>query len=48
MTTPQLHIDAIRFLQKAVSLQATQHFDTEPDGSYQIDVALFEAIKSAR
>lgn len=48
MATPQLHVDAIRSLQKAVSAQATRHFDTEPDGSYQIDVALFEANKSCR
>lgn len=48
MSTPQLHVDAIRSLQKAVSTQATRHFGTEHDGSYQIDVALFEAIKSSR
>ncbi|RTL92984.1 MAG: class I SAM-dependent methyltransferase [Hyphomicrobiales bacterium] len=48
MATPQVHVDAIRSLQKAVSAQATRHFETEPDGSYQIDVAMFEAVKSAR
>lgn len=45
MNTPQLHVDAIRSLQTAVSLQATRHFDTEPDGSYCIDVGLFQATK---
>lgn len=45
MNTPQLHVDAIRSLQGAVSAQATRYFDTEPDGSYHIDVALFEAVK---
>lgn len=48
MATPQLHVDAIRSLQKAASAQAARHFDTEPDGSYQIDVVLFEAVKSCR
>ncbi|WP_407866348.1 class I SAM-dependent methyltransferase [Phyllobacterium phragmitis] len=47
MNTPQLHVDAIRSLQNAVSLQATRHFETEPDGSYCIDVGLFQATKRA-
>ncbi|MBB2971863.1 methyltransferase domain-containing protein [Mesorhizobium sp. RMAD-H1] len=47
MNTPQLHVDAIRSLQTAVSVQATRHFDTEPDGSYCIDVGLFQATKRA-
>lgn len=47
MNTPQLHVDAIRSLQTAVSLQATRHFDTEPDGSYCINVGLFQATKRA-
>jgi SAM-dependent methyltransferase len=44
MNTPPLHVEAIRSLQAAVSALATRHFDTEADGSYRIDVALFEAI----
>lgn len=48
MNTPQLHVDAIRSLQNAVSLDASRYFDTEPDGSYCIDVALFEAVKRSR
>ena len=48
MNTPQLHVDAIRSLQSAVSAEASRYFDTEPDGSYRIDVALFEAVKRSR
>jgi SAM-dependent methyltransferase len=48
MNTPQLHVDAIRSLQNAVSAEASRYFDTEPDGSYCIDVALFEAVKRPR
>ncbi|KXF75687.1 SAM-dependent methyltransferase [Paramesorhizobium deserti] len=48
MNTPQLHVDAIRSLQRAVSGQASRYFDTEPDGSHCIDVALFEAVKRSR
>ncbi|WOH75429.1 hypothetical protein RX330_10045 [Bradyrhizobium sp. NDS-1] len=46
MNTPKLHVDAIRSLQNAVSILATKHFETEADGSYQIDVALFEAVRA--
>jgi len=45
MNTPQLHVDAIRSLQNAVSGQVTRYFETEPDGSHTIDVGLFEAAK---
>lgn len=48
MNTPQLNVDAIRALQNAVSGTATRYFDTEPDGSYRIDVVLFQASKAAR
>jgi SAM-dependent methyltransferase len=47
MNTPKLQIEAIRALQTAVSAVATRHFDTEPDGSYCIDVALFQAARPA-
>ena len=45
MNTPKLLIEAIRALQTAVSTVATRYFDTEADGSFCIDVALFEAAK---
>lgn len=45
MNTPKLQVEAIRALQTSVSALATRHFATEADGSYQIDVALFEATK---
>lgn len=48
MNTPPLHVDAIRSLQNAVSAEASRYFQTEPDGSYCIDVALFEAVKRSR
>jgi ubiquinone/menaquinone biosynthesis C-methylase UbiE len=48
MNTPPLHVDAIRSLQNAVSVEASRYFETEPDGSYRIDVALFEAVKRSR
>jgi hypothetical protein len=45
MNTPQVQIAAIRALQTAVSADVTRYFETEPDGSFRIDVALFEATK---
>jgi ubiquinone/menaquinone biosynthesis C-methylase UbiE len=48
MRTPQVQVDAIRALQQSVSESATRYFATEPDGSFEIDVALFEAFKPAR
>jgi len=45
MQTSQVQIDAIRALQKAVSADVTAYFETEVDGSFTIDVALFEARK---
>ncbi|BCH28347.1 hypothetical protein MesoLjLc_02770 [Mesorhizobium sp. L-8-10] len=47
MNTPRLQVEAIRALQTSVSPRATRHFDTEADGSYSIDVGLFEATKPA-
>jgi len=46
MNTPQVQVEAIRALQTAVSAAATRHFETEADGSYRIDVALFQASKA--
>jgi hypothetical protein len=47
MNTPELQVQAIRALQTSVSSVATSYFDTEADGSYKIDVALFTASKPA-
>jgi ubiquinone/menaquinone biosynthesis C-methylase UbiE len=47
MNTPEIQVQAIRALQTSVSSVATSYFDTEPDGSYKIDVALFTATKQA-
>jgi SAM-dependent methyltransferase len=47
MRTPQVQVDAIRALQAAVSAEITGYFETAPDGSFSIDVALFEAAKPA-
>ena len=43
MATPALQVDAIRALQAGVSESVTRYFATEPDGSFEIDVAVFEA-----
>jgi ubiquinone/menaquinone biosynthesis C-methylase UbiE len=45
MRTPDLHVAAIRALQAAVSADVTRYFDTEPDGSFFIDVAVFQVAK---
>ena len=45
MNTPKLQVEAIRALQSAVSSVATRYFDTEADGSFCIDVAVFVAAK---
>jgi SAM-dependent methyltransferase len=47
MATPKLQVDAIRALQAGVSESVTRYFATEPDGSFEIDVAVFEAAKAA-
>ena len=47
MKTPEIQVKAIRALQTSVSSVATSHYETEPDGSYKIDVALFTATKRA-
>jgi hypothetical protein len=48
MNTPTHLVKAIRALQTSVSAVATQHFETEADGSYRIDVGLFTASKALR
>lgn len=46
MRTPKVQVDAIRALQASVATSVTRYFDTEPDGSFAIDVALFQAVKA--
>lgn len=46
MNTPRLQVEAIRALQAAVSATTTRHFETEADGSFHIDAALFQAGKA--
>ncbi len=46
MATPKLQVDAIRALQTGVAESVTRYFATEPDGSFEIDVAVFEAGKA--
>ncbi len=45
MATPKVQVDAIRALQAAVPPRVARYFETEPDGSFCIDVALFRALK---
>lgn len=45
--TPQVQADAIRALQAAMSASVTRYFEIEPDGSFCIDVALFQASRAA-
>jgi ubiquinone/menaquinone biosynthesis C-methylase UbiE len=47
MATPKVQVEAIRGLQRAMSESVTRWFETEPDGSFTIDVAAFEAAKVA-
>ena len=42
MRTPAAHMAAIRALQQQASAETARHFAIEPDGSFTIDVALFE------
>jgi ubiquinone/menaquinone biosynthesis C-methylase UbiE len=47
MRTPQLQADAIRALQHAMSETVVRYFGIGPDGSFDLDVALFQATKAA-
>jgi SAM-dependent methyltransferase len=47
MRTPKLQADAIRALQRAMSEEVVRHFGITPDGSFDLDVALFEAMRPA-
>lgn len=46
MRTPAIQLEAIRALQTAMSAYVTRYFQTEPDGSFSIDVAFFQAAKA--
>jgi SAM-dependent methyltransferase len=48
MRTPPVRAEAIRALHAVASDSVTRHFAIEPDGSFCIDVALFEAVKPSR
>jgi hypothetical protein len=45
MHTPKVQTNAIRALQAAVSPEVIRYFETAPDGSFSIDIAMFEASK---
>ncbi|MBV9750203.1 MAG: class I SAM-dependent methyltransferase [Acetobacteraceae bacterium] len=47
MGTPTIQVKAIRALQSAASAGVARHFDIGPDGSFDLDVALFQASKPA-
>lgn len=47
MRTPKLQADAIRAIQSAMSESVLRHFEIGADGSFDLDVALFEATKAA-
>jgi SAM-dependent methyltransferase len=46
MRTPTVQVDAIRALQSAASAEVTRHFGIGPDGSFDLDVAMFQASRS--
>jgi SAM-dependent methyltransferase len=47
MRTPKVQVDAIRALQAAMSASVTQYFNIGPDGSFTLDVGMFQASKAA-
>ena len=46
MQTPKVQADAIRALQARMPDGVARYFATEPDGSFEIDLAVFEALKA--
>jgi SAM-dependent methyltransferase len=44
MATPGPLADAIRLVQQSAPADVQRHFEIEPDGSFMLDVALFEAV----
>jgi SAM-dependent methyltransferase len=47
MRTPKGQVDAIRALQAAMSESVARYFEIGPDGSFDLDVGLFQARKPA-
>ncbi len=47
MQTPKSQADAIRALQETASAEVERHFAIGPDGSFDLDVALFRASRPA-
>jgi hypothetical protein len=47
MRTPKLQVDAIRALQAAMSESVARYFEIGADGSFTLDVALFQAAKAS-
>jgi hypothetical protein len=45
MRTPKVQVDAIRALQRSASESVTRYFDIDADGSFNLDIAMFEARK---
>jgi SAM-dependent methyltransferase len=45
MRTPKVQVDAIRALQAAMSESVQRYFDIGADGSFNLEIALFEARK---
>ena len=46
MRTPKVQADAIRALQRAMSESVTRYFAIDAEGSFDLDVAMFEAVKA--
>ncbi len=46
MRTPDVMVSAIRALQAAVAEPVRRHFAIEADGSFMIDVATFEVVRT--
>ena len=46
MRTPKVQVDAIRALQAAMSESVARYFEIGPDGSFNLDVGLFQASKA--
>lgn len=44
MRTPQIQVEAVRALQCLASDEVRGHFAIEPDGSFQLDVMVLEAV----
>jgi SAM-dependent methyltransferase len=45
MRTPKVQVDAIRALEHAMSESVTRYFAIDAEGSFDLDIALFQAVK---